>query len=409
MKYIILLGDGMADYPLKELEDKTPLEAAYTPNMDQMARNGIVGTVKTIPEGLTSGSDVANLNVLGYDPCLYYTGRGPLEAANMGIWLKKGDIAFRCNLITAKENTLVDYSAGHITDDEAGPLIKFIDDKLGNENIQFYPGTSYRHLVLIREGIKLSGFNTEDMSKVQCIPPHDISGRKISEHFPQGKGSEFLVELMNRSRPLLEAHAVNEVRKATGKNPGNMIWLWGQGKRPNLATFKEKYGLNGSVISAVNLINGLGLYAGLKVINVPGATGFFDTNYKGKAEAALESLKKNDFVFVHVEAPDEAGHMGRVDKKVQAIEDFDRFIVGTVLEGSRQFSEYKIMVLPDHPTPIALKTHSAEPVPFVICGSDITKGNVHNYDEKSAQQGEVHIKEGYKLMDYFIKGSLGDE
>ncbi|MFH1238858.1 MAG: cofactor-independent phosphoglycerate mutase [bacterium] len=409
MKYIVLLGDGMADYPLKELGDKTPLEAANKPNMDLMARDGIVGTVKTIPDNLSSGSDVANLNVLGYDPNKYYTGRGPLEAANMGVWLKKNDLAFRCNLITATGDILSDYSAGHISDDEASELIKFIDDKLGNDHIEFYGGTSYRHLMVIRGNLKSTGFDTEELVKVKCVAPHDISGEKINEHLPQGNGSELLIEMMNKSRSLLEPHALNEVRKATGKNPANMIWLWGQGKRPTMSTFMEKYGLGGSVISAVNLIKGLGIYAGLKVINVPGATGFFDTNYKGKAEAALKSLEENDFVFVHVEAPDEAGHMGRLDKKVESIEDFDHFVVGTILEGCRKLPEYRILVLPDHPTPIALKTHSSEPVPFVIYGTGIKADRVTSYDEKSALDGSVHIQEGYKLMDYFIKGSLGDE
>lgn len=407
MKYIVLLGDGMADYPLKELGDKTPLEAANKPNMDFIAKEGMVGTVETIPADLPSGSDVANLNVLGYDPHLYYTGRGPLEAANMGVSLGKNDVAFRCNLITRKGDILFDYSAGHITDAEAKELIEFIDEKLGNEDIEFYPGTSYRHLMVVRESIQKpnSDFTMSDLTKVKCIPPHDITGKKIKENLPAGKGWELLEKLMVNSISLLESHQVNKTRAAQGKNIANMIWLWGQGKRPSMPTYKEKFGLTGSVISAVNLIKGIGVYAGLQVIEVPGATGFFDTNYQGKAEAALQSLKDRDFVFVHVEAPDEAGHMGLIDKKIQAIEDFDRLVVGTILNGCKRFKEYKILILPDHPTPIPLKTHSDEPVPFAIYGSGVKKDNTSAYNEKAAQNGSLHIQEGYKLMDYFIKGA----
>lgn len=405
MKYIVLIGDGMSDYSLKELGNKTPLQAAKTPNMDFMAKKGIVGTVKTIPEGLPSGSGVANLNVLGYDPHLYYTGRGPIEAANMGITLGENDIAFRCNLITTKGDVLFDYSAGHISDAQAKELIEFIDEKLGNDNIEFYPGTSYRHLMVVRGSIETTnpGFTISDLAKVECIPPHDITGQNIEYNFPQGEAGLFLQELMINSFTLLESVELNEKRVADGKNPGNMIWLWGQGRKPAIPSFKEKFGLSGSIISAVNLIKGIGICAGLAVIDVPGATGFLDTNYKGKAEAALESLKENDFVFVHVEAPDEAGHMGEVDKKIQAIEDFDKLVVGTILEGCKSFSEYKVLVLPDHPTPISLRTHSTEPVPFAIYGTGVKSDEALSYDEKSAEAGAVHIKEGYKLMEYFIK------
>ncbi|MCK4827264.1 cofactor-independent phosphoglycerate mutase, partial [bacterium] len=363
MKYIVLIGDGMSDYPLKELGNRTPLEAAQTPNMDSIAKEGIVGTVKTIPEDLPSGSGVANLNVLGYDPRFYYTGRGPIEAANMGIILGKNDIAFRCNLITAKKGILFDYSAGHISDGEAKELIEFIDEKLGDDNIEFYPGTSYRHLMIIREAIEKSGLKISDINKIKCVPPHDITGKEIENNLPKNEGSSFLIELMEKSSPFMESHEVNKKRVADGKNPANMIWLWGQGKKPAMPSFKEKFGIGGSIISAVNLIKGIGICIGLKVINVPGATGFLDTNYKGKAEAALDSLKENDFVFVHVEAPDEAGHMGDAKKKIQAIEDFDKLVVGTILQGCKDFNEYKILVLPDHPTPISLMTHSREPVP----------------------------------------------
>ncbi len=403
MKYIVLVGDGMADYPLKELGGKTPLEAANKPNMNFIAKEGIVGTVKTIPDDLPSGSDVANLNVLGYNPLLYYTGRGPLEAANLGVSLGEDDIAFRCNIITVNEDVLFDYSAGHISDAEAKELIEFINEKLGTEYVQFYAGTSYRHLTVFRASQLDCKFQITDIINLKCTPPHDITGKRINEYLPQGKGREILIELMNKSIPLLEEHHINKVRRINNNNVGNMIWLWGQGKRPSMLSFKEKFGVTGSIISAVNLIKGIGIYAGLKVINVPGATGFFDTNYKGKADAALESLIKDDFVFVHVEAPDEAGHMGKIDEKIRAIEDFDRFVVGTILEGIKKFDKCKILILPDHPTPIPLMTHSREAVPFAIYGSDVKRDDVLAYDEKSAVSGSMHIEEGYKLMEYFIR------
>ncbi len=408
MKYIILLGDGMADRPHGGLGGKTCLQAAKTPNLDQLASLGQVGMVHTIPEGFAPGSDVANLTVLGYDPRKYYTGRSPLEAASIGVDLGPDDVAYRCNLVTlrvaggkalaggsGRRAVMEDFSAGHITTDEARLLIEEIDAKLGSERIRFYPGVSYRHLMVWKGG----------KDKIECTPPHDIQDKNIQDYLPRGEGDETINGLMEASTEVLMAHPVNKTRLENGKRPANSIWLWGQGKRPSMPTFREKYGLDGAMISAVDLTKGLGIYAGFETINVPGATGWLDTNYVGKAEHALWALKTKDIVYVHVEAPDEAGHTGDVKNKIKAIEDFDDLIVGNIVHGMKQFDEYRIMVLPDHPTPIELRTHSNEPVPFVIY--DNTKerrGEQVAYDERIAYRKEALVfKEGYTLMDYFLK------
>ena len=380
MKYIVLVGDGMADYPIQELNERTPLEVARTPNMDFIAKNGKLGRVKTIPEKATPGSDVANISIFGYDPQKYYTGRGPLEAANLGIELEDDDVAFRCNLITASADTLVDYSAGHISSKEAKTLIEFIDKNLGTNRIKFYPGVSYRHLMLAKRG------TDEHLDGLACKPPHDISGQSISKNLPKGDGAGILIKLMEESRKVLEKHEINLVRIDLKENPANMIWLWGQGKKPSMPKFAQKYGLKGSVISAVDLIKGLGRILGFDVINVPGATGYYDTNYEGKAKAALRSLEEKDFVFVHVEAPDEAGHNGDLREKITAIERFDQLVVGTILNVYKRRKNFRILVLPDHATPISVKTHTSEPVPFGIFGKGIPAGNFSKYCEKSGSR-----------------------
>ncbi len=402
MKYIVLIGDGMADYPLKELDNRTPLQAAKIPNINRIAQMGKVGLVTTIPKGLSPASDVANLSILGYDPLKYYTGRGPLEAANLGVTLSEDEVAFRCNLITAGEDKLVDYSAGHISSQEAGVLIKYLDEKLGNKNIKFYPGVSYRHLLVINsQGLNIS---PDKFTKITCTPPHDITGQGISGHLPRGEGASFLIKLMEESRRILENHEVNHVRIDLKENPGNMIWLWGQGASPKLEKFCDKFGINGSVISAVDLIKGIGKLIGLEVINVPGATGYYDTNYLGKAKYALDSLKDKDFVFVHVEAPDEAGHSGDLRAKIGAIENFDRLIVGTILKHFQKLKNFRIMVLPDHVTPVSVKTHTAEAVPFALCGKDIISDEAKEFNEIEALKSNLKFEAGYKLMEYFIKG-----
>jgi len=391
MKYIVLVGDGMADYPIPEIGGLTPLQAADTPNMDFIAKHGKCGLAKTVPDNKPPGSDVANLSIMGYDPDKYYSGRGPLEAASIGINLEKDDIAFRCNLITEKNGLLADYSSGHITSEEAGILIKAIDKELGG-SCRFHAGVSYRHLLVM----KRAEFS-------QCTPPHDVVGQSVEDVLPQGEDSEFLISLIRASKPILENHEVNIKRKKAGKNPANLIWPWGQGKAPAMPFFKDIFGVSGSIISAVDLLKGIGKYSGLDIIDVPGATGYLDTNFSGKAQYALDSLKERDFVLVHVEAPDEAGHMGNIEAKIKAISDFDEKVVGGLLNELGGFGDYRIMVLPDHPTPISIKTHTREPVPFAIYSSIESADYVKRFDEFAAKEGIFGLIEGHRLMDLLIR------
>jgi len=400
MKYVILLGDGMADYPIKELDNKTPLQVAKTESMDAVASRGKIGMVQTIPHGLPPGSDIANLSILGYDPNCYLTGRAVYEASSAGVRLDSHDVAFRCNLVTLTNSDgktiMGDYSAGHITTGEAREVIGELDVKLGGDQIRFYPGVSYRHLMVWKKGSE----------KVKTTPPHDISGRDVSPYLPEGEGADKILQLMGEARNILNGNQVNKKRIADSKLPANSIWLWGQGRPISLPSFSERYGLSGSVISAVDLIKGMGVTLGLSPIEVPGVTGYLDTNYLGKAEYALDVLKDKDFVFVHVEAPDEASHSGDVHNKIKAIEDFDGMVVKTVLEGIRQFKEYKIMVLPDHRTPIVKKTHTSEPVPFAICSSASLLEDSQQrigFSEESAEKSGLFVENGFELMDFFIR------
>ncbi len=402
MKYVVIIGDGMADRPLAELGGKTPLQYARTPNMDMLATVSILGRVRTVPEGMHPGSDVANLSILGYDPAVYYSGRAPLEAASIGVELGDDDVAFRCNLVTLKFGVdrasaiMEDYSSGHISTDEASELIQEINRQLGGDAIAFFPGISYRHLMVWTGGA----------ADVECVPPHDILGKDIADYLPVGDGDDVLRKIMMDSIPILEGHRINQNRIKDGKNPGNSVWFWGQGRRPHMPKFRDKYGISGSLVSAVDLTKGLGIYAGFEILTVPGITGYLDTNYQGKSDATVNALQDVDFVYLHVEAPDEAGHSGNCQDKVRAIEDFDRFIVGGVMEGMKRFPEYRILVLPDHATPIAIRTHSSEPVPFMIYDSRAQISNaVMAYDEKITELDDIRIVEdGYRLMDYFIKG-----
>ncbi|MBI3593020.1 MAG: cofactor-independent phosphoglycerate mutase [Nitrospirae bacterium] len=402
MKYVVIIGDGMADRPLEEIGGLTPLKKASTPNMDRLAQEGIIGKVHTIPEGFHPGSDVANLSILGYDPARYYTGRAPLEAASIGVALNENDVAYRCNLVTLKFNkdrtraVMDDYSSGHITTEEAATLIKTVKEKLGNEDITFYPGVSYRHLMVWKNGC----------SDIECMPPHDILDKEITDYLPTGKGDAVLRDLMRSSVDILEGHSVNRNRVSNNKKPANSIWLWGQGRKPKLPTYQEKYGLKGALISAVDLTKGLGIYAGFEILNVPGATGWLDTNYAGKTEYALNALKDVDFVYIHVEAPDEAGHSGNYKDKIKAIEDFDALVVGPVLKGLKErFKDYRVLLMPDHATPIKVRTHTNEPVPFVIYDSrNKMKNEGVTYDESILERKDIMVVEkGYRLMDYFIK------
>ncbi len=401
MKYAILVGDGMSDYPVPELGDRTPLEVAKIPNMNDIVKHGMIGLVKTVPSGMKPASDIANLAIMGYDPKTYYTGRGPLEAANIGIEIAENEIAFRCNLITANNDTLADYSAGHIAEKESRTLMEYLDKKLGSEKVRFYHGKSYRNLTVIRtkSDDELSG-----LKKVDCTPPHDISGKSISKHLPKGKGARILVELMQASREILEKQEINRVRVDLGENPGNMIWLWGQGTNPNMPTFKGLFGIEGSVISAVDLINGIGKLIGLEVIQVPGATGYYDTNYQGKGEYAVASLKRKDYIFVHVEAPDEAGHNGDVREKIRAIENFDKFVVGQVWRYLQGAGDYRVMVLSDHPTPVSIKTHAADPAPFAVAGTGVDHNGFDVFSEANAKESKLKFKSGASLTERLIKG-----
>ncbi|HKZ46222.1 MAG TPA: cofactor-independent phosphoglycerate mutase [Thermodesulfobacteriota bacterium] len=396
MKYIILIGDGMSDDPIEELGGRTPLQAAKTPNMDMLARKGSIGLVKNVPDGYPPGSDVAILSVLGYDPAKYYTGRSPLEAASIGVRLAPNDLAVRCNLVTLGQKDgkvyMDDFSADHVTTDEARKIIKDVDEELGRAGIRFYAGVSYRHLMVWSGG----------PDGLETTPPHDITGKEIKDYLPKGKGADKFLQLMNASQMLLKEHPVNIKREKDGHKPANSIWLWGQGRLPKLPTLKQRFGIEGSIISAVDLLKGLGIYAGLKVVNVPGATGYIDTNYKGKAEYALKELETRDFVCVHVEAPDEAGHNGDLKNKIKAIEDFDKEVVGRVLDGLSQFKNYRMLVLPDHPTPVAKKTHTRDPVPFVLYPAKADSGK--GFSEADAKASGLFIEQGHKLIEMLLQG-----
>jgi len=407
-KYVIIVGDGMADYPVEALGGRTPLMAARTPHLDWMTQRGELGRVKTVPDGFSPGSEIANLSIFGYDPNRYYTGRGPLEAASMDITLGPDDLAFRCNLVTlqAQETGLVmeDFSAGHITDKEATQIVVDLNKELGSDEIQFYPGVSYRHLMVWKDGAA----RFPGLESLELTPPHDITDREVSPYLPKTSGlkeevEEKILALMAESQRFLKGHPVNLGREAGGLRPANSIWLWGQGRSPRMITLKERFGIEGYVISAVNLLKGIGILAGLEVLDVPGATGYFDTNYDGKAQYALKGLREKDFIYVHVEAPDEAGHMGDCRLKIEAIEAFDKKIVGPILKGMKEFECCKILVLPDHPTPISLRTHAGDPVPYVIYsdGSGLN-GHGEAFDEVSARKSTILIERGFELIERFL-------
>lgn len=400
MKYIVVLCDGMADYPCKELDGDTPMRRANKPNMDRLARLGEVGLVKTVADGLKPGSDVANLSVMGYDPALYYTGRSPLEAVSMGINLTPGDLAMRCNLVTLSNEedygakTMVDYSAGDISSKEAAELIAAVQEAFGSELYSFYPGVSYRHC-LVQHADQDPGFLT---------PPHDISGQVIGDYLPKDPAAAALLAMMEKSYALLSKHPVNQKRVAQGKRPANSIWLWGQGKKPQLPSFEEKFGLKGSVVSAVDLIKGIGQCAKMRTPHVEGATGYLDTNFEGKADAALVELTSGqDFVYVHIEAPDECGHRYEVENKVKAIELIDERVLGPILAGLQYCDHYRILILPDHPTPLSTRTHASDPVPFLLYDSKEEKNNgIGCFCEETAAATGVFVEPGHTLMNRFV-------
>lgn len=398
MKYIVVLGDGMADYKLEQLGGKTPLQYANTPRIDALAKTAEVGLCRTVPEGMKPGSDVANLSVLGYDPHACYTGRSPLEAVSMGIDLKDTDVTLRCNLVTLsdeeayEDKTMLDYSAGEISTAEARELIGFLNGHFSAfAGLSLHAGISYRHCLVVENG----------KTGHRLTPPHDITGKPVRGYLPEGPLAKTYLDVMKLSAQLLKDHPVNRARIAAGKRPANSVWLWGEGTKPALENFAEKFGKRGGIISAVDLVKGIGILAGMRIIDVPGATGNYDTNFAGKADAALDALLHGglDFVYIHMEAPDECGHQGDIAHKVYSIEQIDEKVVGRLAEGLGAAGEpYRMLLCPDHPTPIAIRTHVSDPVPYLLYASGKRLGGAPSYDEDSARNTGVFVERGCELI-----------
>lgn len=398
MKYAVILGDGMADWKIPALGDKTCLEAAKTPTLDALAPDAEVGMCKTVPDGMKPGSDVANMSVLGFNPKDYYTGRSPLEAVSMGIELSDTDVTLRCNLVTLsdeenyEDKTMADYSAGEISTQEAAELINYLKKYFDDERMTLYPGISYRHCLVVRNGV--TGHS--------LTPPHDISDKKIAAYLPEGELGAKYLEMMKKSYELLKNHPVNLARIAAGKRPANSIWLWGEGTKPGLSPFEKLHDLKGGIISAVDLVKGIGILAGMKVIEVEGATGNYDTNFRGKAEAAAKALTDGlDFVYIHMEAPDECGHHGDAEHKIYSIEQIDGVVIPTIISALEKEGEhYAILVCPDHPTPCACKTHISDPVPYLIYTDTKNLSNgARRYTEDEAASTGTYVAEGHKLIE----------
>ncbi|MFW6066027.1 MAG: cofactor-independent phosphoglycerate mutase [Planctomycetota bacterium] len=393
MKYAIVIPDGAADEPLDDLGGQTPLQAAETPNMDWLSTNGKIGTVRNVPESMSPGSDVAILSVLGYDPEKFYTGRAPLEAAARGLEIADDEWVFRCNLVTIVNGTMEDHSAGHISTEEASAIVEELNRNLAGPHVHFYSGVSYRHLMTYRGDVG-----------VQTTPPHDILGREADEYLPTGDGADMLRTLILRSREILQNSEINTVRRDMGENPATSIWLWGHGRMPRLPAFNKRYGVQGAAITAVDLIRGLSRLIGWETIEVPGATGFVDTNYAGKGEAAVTALDEKDLVFVHVEAPDEAGHNADIKGKVESISNIDRHIVGPVLKRLQsEGDDWRMLVMPDHPTPIAVRTHTTAAVPFAIAGKRVETVVGGPFCEATAAESDLHVPRGCEMMEFFLK------
>lgn len=397
MKYIVVLGDGMADWKLDDLGGKTPLQYAEKPHIDALAAHAEVGLCRTVPEGFKPGSDVANLSVMGYDPHECYTGRSPLEAVSIGIDLKDTDVTLRCNLVTLsdeekyEDRRMLDYSAGEISTAEARQLIESLKKEFDSSDFTLYAGVSYRHCLVAHGGV--CGHT--------LTPPHDITGKPIRDFLPQGPQAELYLRMMKRSADILKDHPVNAARRAADKNPANSAWFWGEGTKPALENFREKFGKRGGVISAVDLVKGIGILAGMKVIEVEGATGNYDTNFAGKADAALHALLQDglDFIYIHMEAPDECGHQGDIAHKVYSIEQIDSRVVARLTEGLRKAGEdFRMLICPDHPTPIAVRTHVADPIPYLLFDSRKQVSGPSSYDEESAKQTGIFIEKGWELM-----------
>ena len=401
MKYLVMLCDGMADEPNEALGGVTPMEKADKPCMDSLAAKAEVGMVKTVAEGLKPGSDVANLSVLGYEPAVYYSGRSPLEAVSIGIDLSETDVTLRCNLVTLSDEpeysdkTMVDYCGGDISTPEAKELIDYIQKNLGDDTFSFYPGVSYRHCLVWKNGNPHPG---------ELTPPHDISNRVIKDYIPKGDDTAKLYDLMKKSYDLLKDHPINKKRVAEGKRPANSIWLWGEGTKPKLDTFFKKFGKKGSMISAVDLLKGIAICAGMNSVDVDGATGYIDTNFDGKCQAAINEFKDgSDLVYIHVEAPDECGHRGEAENKVKAIEMIDKHILGPVTEFLKSYDDFAVLVCPDHPTPLAIKTHTSNPVPYLIYYSkNPVDSKVTCFCEKQAKETGNYIAKGFTMMNHFL-------
>jgi 2,3-bisphosphoglycerate-independent phosphoglycerate mutase len=394
MKYVLLVPDGFADDPLPEWNGKTPKMRAHTPHLDALAKRALIGAVWTVPPDMYPGSDVANMAILGYDPRRYYTGRGPLEALAMGISLEEDDVAFRCSLISTDGERILDHSAGNISNEEAHPLIRLVDEKLGTRYWRFFPGVGYRHVMVWHEG----------PTEIRCTPPHDIVGELWQKHLPQGEGEQKLRRLIEDSLNLLDDHPINRRRRDEGKMPANMIWTWGQGLAPNLPAFWLQRGVTGAVVAEVDLVKGIGRAAGLEVPQVPGATGYLHTDYRAIGAAALRMLEKHAFVFIHVEAPDEAGHQGDPEAKAWALEQIDEHIVAQLVDGLKEY-DYRMLVLPDHATPVTIRTHRAGAVPFMLFDSreDLSRGSLLTFDESAVEETKLRIDEGWRLIDLLFK------
>ena len=398
MKYAIIIPDGCADEPQEVLEGRTPLQAAKTPNMNALAAAGVVGRANHVPPSLPAGSDVANLSLLGYNPLEHFTGRAPLEAAAQGIPLGGNDWAIRCNLVTIEDQTMRDFTAGHISTEEARQLLDSAQGKLGSEQLEFIAGVSYRNLLIFRPGAQKAPF-THD---TRATPPHDLTDKSVLDDYPRGPGSDLLNQIMSDSVGLFADHPVNQARRQSGKPPATNVWLWGQGKAPALTPFETLYGRRGAMITAVDLLRGLAALLGWQRIEVPGATGYLDTDYAAKGRYAVDSLPTTDVICVHVEATDEASHEGNCAAKLKALEEIDRHIVGPLWEALKAQGEYRILVTPDHPTPLRTKTHSHGYVPFVMAGSGVSPDAAETYDEVSAGQGNLAFDDGWRLMAHFL-------
>jgi len=403
MKYVVILPDGVSDMPIAALGGKTPLEVATHPNLDWIAREGLTGWAHTIPSGFAPGSDVGCMSVFGYDPRKYHTGRAPLEAAAQGIHLKPGQVAFRCNTLTVDHGMMIDHSAGHITTDESAQLIATVRKRLSRDRVQFYPGVSYRHLAIVSSDE--CRVTSEELAMTHCTPPHDILGKAIEPHLPSGPGADLLRRLMEESVDVLKAHPINQARLKAGKRPATMLWFWGQGTAVAFPPFQQVYGKKAACISAVDIVRGIGRLAAMDIVQVPGITGYFDTNYKGKADYALKALDDGyDFVLIHIESTDEAGHMGDAHKKIQAIEDVDRLVVGPVLEELRRRGEpFAVLVTPDHPTSVERRTHIPDPVPFALYATGGSKDAVSAYNETAVKGSAKRFEQGFELMGDFLQ------